>query len=291
MPSDPATWGDLSGEGDPVPVEDVNNPDNGDSAKLIMDPALDFIRESVAEGEPFFVVIWFHTPHKPLVHPDTHQDLKGNIENMDAEIGRLRDELETLGVRDNTMLWLTSDNGPENGVNSPNETSTVRSIRSGGLFERKRSVNEGGVRVPGILEWPAKIGESGRATDFAAVTSDYYPTILDFLELSVPNQKPLDGISLRPVIEGTAGEREIPVGFHYASGRSWTGQRYKLVSTDRGNTWSLFDLESDPKQQNALATSANLAQQDQPTQDLFQEMLAQYQEWEDSIANDTLYSK
>ena len=78
------------------------------------------------------------------------------------------------------MLWLTSDNGPEDGDNSPNETDTVRSIRSGRFLKRKRSIHDGGVRVPGLLEWPAVV-TPGRVTDMPVVTSDYYPTILDFL--------------------------------------------------------------------------------------------------------------
>ena len=190
----------------------LNNPADGDSSRLLVRQAIPYIRSAVADNKPFFVVLWFHTPHKPMVDPggaspmDSSAALKASIEDMDSALGMLRNELTTLGVRGNTMFWMTSDNGPEDGANSPNETNITRSITSGRFRERKRSLYEGGVRVPGILEWPDRI-PTGRATSYPAVTSDYYPTILDFLELAVPNQRPLDGISLRPLIAGTATTR------------------------------------------------------------------------------------
>lgn len=292
----PATWNQTSGEGEIVPVNEVNNATNGDDSKLIVDQAIPFIQDAVSQGKPFFVVIWFHTPHKPMVDPDgasnvdSSDALKDSIEDMDIALGRLRDELTTLGVRDNTMFWLTSDNGPEDGANSPNETSTVRSLSSGRFLERKRSLHEGGVRVPGILEWPDVIS-TGTSTDFPAITSDYYTTILDYLELSVPNQKPLDGISLRPVIEGTATTRTSPIGFQLQSDKSWVSHQYKLI--DDGSGWELYDLinvaSGEEVEQTPIATASNVNSKSQAVQDVYQTMLAEYTAWNDAVIADTPY--
>lgn len=292
----PDTFNRTSGEGEIVPIDEVNDPDNGANSKLLVDEALQFIRGAVNEERPFFVVIWFHTPHKPIVDPeetsgvDSSDALRDSIEIMDAAIGDLRDKLDRLGVRDNTMLWLTSDNGPENGVNSPNETNTTRSIRSGRFLERKRSIHEGGIRVPGILEWPNKISP-GRSTDVPAVTSDYYPTIIDYLDLSVPGQKPLDGISLRPVIEGTATKRTSPIGFKIRNDRVWMGDRYKLI--DDGSGWELYDLvhlePGEEPESTPVATADNVDDKPEEIQQVFRTMVEEYNAWEASVSSDTPY--
>ncbi|MEJ6829939.1 MAG: sulfatase-like hydrolase/transferase [Akkermansiaceae bacterium] len=292
----PVVWNEASGEGDAVPVAEVNDLTNGDDSKLIVDQTIPFIQEAVAQGEPFFAVVWFHTPHKPTMDPegvsgiDSPDTVKDSIEDLDIALGRLRDELTALGVRDNTMIWVTSDNGPEDGQNSFNETSTSRSIRSGRLRARKRSLYEGGVRVPGILEWPDVV-TSGMSTNVPAVTSDYYPTILDYLELTVPSQKPMDGISLRPVIEGTSTERGKPIGFKINAQNSWVNQQYKLIST--GGDWELYDLINIPAgeeaEQTPLATTSNVSSQPQEIQNIYQTMLAEFTAWDATLLPDTPY--
>jgi arylsulfatase A-like enzyme len=286
MPSDTNAWDDTSGEGDVVPVDEINNSENGDDSRLLMNHALDFIRSAVAEGKPFFTVVWFHTPHKPLVDPegissvDSSDAAKDAIENLDEQVGRLRAELEALNVKDNTMVWFTSDNGPENGVDSPNETDTSRSLRSGLFRGRKRDLWEGGVREPGILEWPAKVA-AGQVTDFPAVTSDYYPTILDYCQIPLPaNQKAYDGISLRGVIEGTETIRTRPIGFLFSSKRSWVTHRHKLISTDDGSTYELYDLLTDPTETNNIA-AANPA--------LAAQLQGELTNWIAAVESDTVY--
>jgi arylsulfatase A-like enzyme len=292
----PETWNTTSGEGDPVPVDEVNNAADGDDSRLMVEQAIPFIRDSVSQGKPFFVVLWFHTPHKPVTDPDGVSGVdssdagRDSIEDMDVALGMLRDELETLGVRGDTMFWVTSDNGPENGVDSFNETSTTRSIRSGRLRARKRSLYEGGVRVPGILEWPDAVA-SGFASDMPVVTSDYYSTILDILELSVPGQKPLDGVSLRPLIETQSQTRSKPIGFKIQNQRSWVGEQYKLIN--EGSGWELYDLVNIPAgeepEQTPVATEDNVGSQPQAIQDVYNTMLAEFQAWEATLGVDTPY--
>ncbi len=256
-----------------IPV-DVTDNLSGDDSRVIMDRAIPFIQDAVTDGDPFFTVIWFHTPHKPVTDPDGVSNVDSTeaytdaIVNMDTQIARLRAELDTLGVSQDTMLWFCSDNGPENGIGSP-----------GPFRERKRSLHEGGVRVPGVLVWPSKI-PSGRVTDFPSVTSDYYPTIVDYLCLEVPNQKPLDGISLRGVIENTATVRTQPIGFNYLSSRSWVNQQYKLISKDNGNSFELYDLLNDSSEQSNIAGS---------NPGIVSQMTAEFQSWSTAVATDTEY--
>ena len=292
----PATWNQTSGEGMAVPVNDINNAADGDDSRLLARQVIPYIRNAVADDKPFFVVLWFHTPHKPMVDPagiaglDSSTALKKSIEDMDSALGMIRDELAALGIRGNTMFWMTSDNGPEDGANSPNETNTTRSLSSGRFRDRKRSLHEGGVRVPGILEWPDRI-PAGRVTNFPAVTSDYYPTILDILGLSVPHQKPLDGISLRPLIDGTTTTRTSPIGFKIESRKSWVGHQYKLI--DNGSGWQLFDMIQIPAgeevEQTPIATAANLGSRSTAIQQVYNTMLAEYNAWNAAVTTDTPY--
>jgi arylsulfatase A-like enzyme len=203
------------------------------------------------EGLPFFAVIWFHSPHLPVLSgpksKSNYADLSvdqqhfyGCITAMDDQIGRLRSELAFQGLTDNTMIWFCSDNGPE-GKNIENRTQGSAGPYTG----RKRSLLDGGVRVPAVLEWPGGISEPG-VIDIPCSTSDYFPTILDVLGIQPDGQVlPLDGISLMPVIRGVQTERNSPIPFIHRNQRSLVDDSFKLYSDDDGETWSLFDLRVD----------------------------------------------
>ncbi|MDB4408750.1 sulfatase-like hydrolase/transferase [Akkermansiaceae bacterium] len=269
-PANPADW-PTAAEGTPV---DVTDNLSGDDSRVVMDRVIPFLQGAVADGDPFFTVVWLHTPHRDVVDPhglsgvDSADAYTDAIVGMDTQIARLRAELETLGVTDNTMFWFCSDNGPEEGVG-----------RSGPYRARKRSLHEGGVRVPGILVWPDKI-PAPRTTDFPSVTSDYYPTILDYLCIEVPEQKPVDGISLRGVIENTATEREQPIGFNFLAERSWVDQRYKLISKDNGNTFELYDLIADESETTNIAAGNS---------SIVARMTLEFEAWQTAVDTDVAY--
>jgi arylsulfatase A-like enzyme len=147
------------------------------------------------------------------------------------------------------MLWFCSDNGPEG-----KDGKTGRYRGSAGPFRgRKRSLLEGGVRVPGLLEWPACI-KAGRVTDIPCSTSDYFPTILDILGFQIKGQpEPIDGVSLLSLINGKTQRRPMPIGFESGNQLSLTDNRYKLYSNNKGNTYMLFDLLDDPGETKNLA--------------------------------------
>ncbi len=226
----------------------------GDDARVIMDRVIPFVDQAAKDGQPFFSTIWFHTPHLPLVSGKKYRDLYaelshkeqllyGSISAMDEQVGRLWDQLEALGVAENTMLWFCSDNGPED-----------RTPGSSGPFrERKRSLYEGGVRVPAFVLWPQQI-TAGQESEVAMATQDYLPTILDYLSLDYPDpNRPLDGLNLRPILEKQQETRGKAIGFQFAKKISWVSDQYKLISTDRGENFELYDLLADPGESQDIA--------------------------------------
>ena len=137
-------------------------------------------------------------------------------------------------------MWFSSDNGPEN--KTPGTT--------GGLKARKRSLHEGGVRVPGLLTWPKKLGP--RTVEAPCHTGDYYPTVLAALDETTGNQT-LDGIDLWPVIMGDRSGREGVIHFRYGAQATVIGDRYKLYRAKDKDSWSLYDLVSDRSEQTDIA--------------------------------------
>lgn len=226
----------------------------GDNSQIVMDRVIPFIENSVSKKKSFLSVVWFQTPHLPVVASDemmkkyseySHKEqiYYATISAMDEQVGRLWKKLEDLGEAENTMIWFCSDNGPEN--DTPGTSGPFR--------ERKRSLYEGGVRVPAFCVWPAGI-ESGLVSDMPMVTSDYLPTIVDLLHLNYPEDRPIDGISLANVIQGNQTEREKAIGFRFKNRMSWVTQRYKLISTDEGKTFELYNLVSDKEEKNNIAS-------------------------------------
>ena len=246
----------------------------GCDSRVMMDRAIPFIRKAVADQQPFLAVIWFHAPHEPVVagpefrrlyaeREEGEQHFFGAITALDLQMGRLRRELRELGVAENTMLWFTSDNGPEGDTG---DKSTQRG--SAGPFRgRKRSLWEGGIRVPGLLEWPARIAP-GSVTAVPCSTLDYYPTTLDVLGLVPDGQpEPRDGVSLVSLFDGKMQERPVPIPFETLGGTdskasrgsprmALVDNRFKLLTDmEADDEPLLFDLLVDPGE------STNLAQQ------------------------------
>jgi arylsulfatase A-like enzyme len=122
--------------------------------------------------------------------------------------------------------------------------------------------------VPGLLEWPGHV-KAGSVSDYPAVTSDYLPTVLEVLGISLPDARPLDGISLLPVIRGELQERSAPIAFETlgkagsvetreSPATALIDNRYKLLTdfSEGGGEELLFDLRGDPGETNNLAASA-----------------------------------
>jgi len=244
----------------------VKGPLRGDDSKIIMDQALTFLRKSATADKPFLAVIWFHAPHLPVVASDADrkpysqhgkykQHYLGSIAAMDRQIGRLRSELEQLGVARDTLVCFCSDNGPEGKESAPGLTGSLRG--------RKRSLYEGGIRVPGLAVWPARI-KPGSKTNMPATTHDYLPTMLAASGLTYPDSRPLDGISLLPVFRDPSIQRQAGIGFQSGTQLAWIEDQYKLYGRTAGTkkepnsknvTFELYDLLSDPTEKTNLAST------------------------------------
>jgi arylsulfatase A-like enzyme len=131
---------------------------------------------------------------------------------MDMNIGRILNALDTMGLEKNTLVVFLSDNGPENGAGdayiislntAPNSSYVFMLLGSAGPFQgRKRSLYEGGIRVPAAFRWPGRI-PGNRLIDNFALSTDLFPTFLHAAGISKPKTIKIDGISiLHNLIQG-----------------------------------------------------------------------------------------
>jgi arylsulfatase A-like enzyme len=220
----------------------------GDSSEIAVAEAVRFLEQHQSSGKPMFAVIWYGTPHSPFkALADDHASFTelneasanhyGELVAMDRSIGKLRGRLRDLKIADNTLLVFCSDNGG---------LPAIKPDTVGGLRGFKGSVFEGGLRVPGIIEWPSVI--KPRITQYQACTMDLFPTVADVLGLSKDvSVQPLDGISLKPVFFEEPTERSKPIPFRFGAKTAMIDNRYKLLSenADR-DPFKLYDLETDP---------------------------------------------
>ncbi len=224
-----------------------------------MDAAKGFIDKAQATDRPFFVVIWFGSPHEPYSghaddlagYADLPASLEGQFTNltsmetglrssiplgealqaryaeitaMDRAIGDLRRHIEGAGARQNTLLWYCSDNG------APSEATLGSPLRA-----HKGRVYEGGVRVPSVIEWPDGIPAPATSA-VNTVTSDILPTLCDLTGRPVP-ERPLDGTSLAGVLNGTDSQRPEPICFwRFDGNQDGTGEPYIEPSLQQGTT-------------------------------------------------------
>ena len=245
----------------------------GDDSNFIAREFSTFLNDTVSTGQqPFFAYIAFHTVHaKYVAVPPYAQryaargyipkeiDYYGSITAMDAAIGKIRDLLEHHRISDNTMIWFTSDNGPAK--NSPGSTRNLRGSKS--------TLFEGGVRVPGIIEWPAVI-QSNRISDFPVVTSDFFPTVSEILGRSDSlSHEIIDGESILPFIRGEqdARQQNIKWAFNIRGNPKkayvaaiLSGRQYKAYFRYRKGTANisasfLYDLLEDEAEETDISTT------------------------------------
>ncbi|WP_146535979.1 sulfatase family protein [Rubripirellula reticaptiva] len=249
----------------------------GDSSEIVVDQALDFIGRQVRVDSPSFTVIWYGTPHSPFkAAPEDMEAFKdldeqsmhhyGELIALDRSIGTLRTGLRDLGITDNTLLWYTSDNGG---------LPKIKPATTGGLRGNKGTVFEGGLRVPGIIEWPGVIKQP-RVTSFPACAMDILPTLLEVTKVAHPApDRPADGISLVPLLTNEIAQRETPIGFRFANATAWIDNDWKLLSenTKKGK-FQLYDLSSDSKEAKDVAAE---------NPDILRRMKKQWIQWNESV--------
>ncbi|MGI6238141.1 MAG: sulfatase [Christensenellales bacterium] len=209
-------WGIADGRTDPTHDLWENENEvyaNGDyMTERITRKAVTFIREQ--RDQPFFLYVAYNAPHYPMHAPETYMRrfshlpwdrrvMAAMISAVDDGVGDIRDELARQGQLENTIIYYQSDNGPSretrnwlDGTEDPYYGGT-----SGIFTGHKYSLFEGGIRVPGIFSWPARV-PAGQVIDAPCASMDLFPTVLE--AVGVPHQKELDGVSLLPhLINGT----------------------------------------------------------------------------------------
>jgi arylsulfatase A len=179
----------------------------GWAAQVVADEANGWMQQQTA---PFFAYIAFSETHSPVDAPEElktkylergetkkRASYRGMTEYSDAAVGSILKTLDDMGVSDNTLVFLASDNGP----------TSVESCE--GLRGKKSYIWEGGVRVPAIIRWPGKVAPGSEYNDPAGGI-DLLPTLCDIVGAELPN-KPIDGESIRPVLEGKSFKRTAPI--------------------------------------------------------------------------------
>ncbi len=237
----------------------------GDDARVIVDRVEPFIRSAVSGGAPFLGVVWFHTPHAPVVagdayrqryaeYPESQQHYFGCITAMDEQIGWLNALLKELAVDNDTIILFCSDNGPEG--KGDGDLSKRFHGSAGAWRGRKRSLFNGGITVPALVKWPGVV-EPGSEFAMPCSTLDYLPTIAELVHVPMPDARPLDGINLLPMLHGAMVERPRPIPLWFAERAEYTfgaptlgtiGNRYKVLTNLSGDGAEdvCFDLLNDP---------------------------------------------
>lgn len=217
------------------------------------DHAIDFMQQH--REQPFFVYLPFNTPHAPMQVPDKWWDRFKNkeiamrhrepkkesppftraalamCENIDYNVGRITKKLADLDLADDTIIVYFNDNGPNS------------SRWNGDMKGRKGSTDEGGVRSPLIIRWPAGI-EAGQTIKPIGAAIDLLPTLAELADIKIASKKPLDGLSLAGALTGgTAPPKDRLIFSHWKSRVSVRSQDFRLDHTGK-----LFELAKDPGQ-------------------------------------------
>lgn len=247
--------------------------------------AINFIERHAKK--PFFVDVAFNATHWPFQPPDmaepppqppgpdanvvrtwasegTRRDYIRMLERADAGIGRILATLDRLGLRENTLVIFTSDNGGE------------WLSRMEPLFQRKRSLFEGGLRVPCILRWPSRL-PSGETSRQAAITMDLTATILAAASVKVRHDRPLDGIDLIPLLQKNADLLERTLywrGIGSGADRAVREGRWKFVADSGLFPGMLFDVVADPGERRDLASRHP---------DVLKRLNAKHREWQREV--------
>jgi arylsulfatase A len=190
------------------------SPDGRYLTDRLSDEAIDFVRRH--QKEPFFLHLAYNCPHFPITAPEQDvspflqtgrfnpavSTLYGMIRNMDRNIGRVLGALRQLGLSDNTIVLFTSDNGPDFGGNSAENSLRRFNCNYHGS---KTLVYEGGIRLPMIVRWPDGL-PGHHHLDAMVHLSDWLPTILAMCDVALPQDNlALDGWNVLPVLRGEGG--------------------------------------------------------------------------------------
>ncbi len=215
----------LHGFFHPFPIWPKHGEPGDHLEDLLADEAVKFLHEN--RDRPFFLNYWAFQVHSPWqakqqqiaqyqaqADPNALQRnpvYAGMVESLDDAVGKLVAALEKTGVIDRTVIVFLSDNGPFVAPHPPPvmdpafahiPPTSVLPLRGG-----KQTVYEGGIRVPQIIVWPG-VTPAGSVSHALTCSTDFFPTFIDLLGWDFSQAPDFDGVSLRPVLEGTGEARD-----------------------------------------------------------------------------------
>jgi len=236
----------------------------GHATDLFTQWAIDYVRERARQKQPFFLYLAYNAPHAPIQPPqewldrvrqrekgisDKRAGLVALIEHLDAGVGKVIDVLEETGLRDNTLIVFTSDNGGQINLGASN----------GPLRAGKGDMYEGGIRVPMGAAWPGRI-KAGSRSDRVTMTMDLFPTICEATGIRIEHE--IDGRSILPVLVGNSPREEDRISFwvRREGGNRYGGQAcyaarhgdFKLLQNSPFEPLELYNLKDDPKEERPL---------------------------------------
>jgi len=248
--------------------------DEGYGTDLLGREAASFIEDSPA-AQPFFLYVPFSAPHLPLQAKEEDIAKYAHIENerkriyaamvdsLDQAIGKILTAIDARGIADDTLVLFFSDNGP------------IGIAENGPWRGQKGTVYEGGIRVPAVMRWPARVS-GDRSVDDLMGYIDVYPTLKRIFGITSPDPNPLDGLDMLDVIRGRAEAPRREWYSYIAQGRpdrtavcdgSWklvvVGGSVLDVSLEKalensdpkeGPTVELFRLDQDPGETENIAS-------------------------------------
>ena len=240
--------------------------------RLYTDKAIDFLQNKRNPEKPFVLYVAHTMMHtiidaSPAFKGKSRGSLYGDVvEEFDFESGRLLDVVDKLGLRENTLVIYTSDNGPWNQPayyqkkKGHPEGSTFWG-NAGPLRDGKGSCYEGGYRIPCVVRWPGKV-PAGKVSDAIFATIDFMPTFANLAGFEVPADRVIDGVDQTELLLGRSiyGNR---TDFHYLTNAVRQG-KWKYVNAkhqvpgyaldkDREQVEELYDLSNDLGERNNLA--------------------------------------
>jgi len=244
------------------------------------DEASAYVQRHASDGKPWMLYLAFNAPHTPLQAPESWLAKLAHITDtnrrtyaamvcaLDAAVGQVMDKLDATKQRENTLVFFVSDNGGPNlafrNLGNFTDNSPLRGA--------KGDLHEGGIRVPFLVSWPAKLKPG--VYEQPVIALDFLPTAVSLAGGEVPQDRPIDGVNLIPYLTGekTGSPHERLFwrtgglkGMHAVRQGSW-----KFVQRPAGEP-ELYDLSSD------IAESKNLAS---AKPELVTEITAAIAQWE-----------
>jgi arylsulfatase A-like enzyme len=250
-----------------------NTSDMASLTRRYTDKAIEFIQQNA--DQPFFLYLAHTMVHSVI---DASPEFRGKskaglygdtVEEIDFHTGRLLDTLDSLGLRKNTLVIFTTDNGPWNNfqeVLSKKHHGQRAWGSSGPLREGKGSTYEGGVRVPCLVRWPERV-PAKRTCDAIFSTIDFLPTFARLAHIDIPNDRIIDGVDQTDLLCGKNEQGRRNDYFYFCKNELHAIRRgnYKLILPgrkqfygyvkDKGSQdFELYDLSKDIGEQTDLAS-------------------------------------